>query len=125
MKILQKKISEKHNDSFWYGNTIAKSDCGNYELIANGEIEIYDKDGLVHDGWKERNNGIDFKFENDDDLCKIGNNYDDKYYWEHNNWFEIIDLRTPCDWSEDVEHVYDDAILMFENFEKELITKNK
>ena len=45
---------------------------------------------------------------NDDDLCKIGNNYDDKYYWEHNNWFEIIDKRNGDECG--IYHDYNDAI---------------
>lgn len=106
MKVIQKKISNKHTDSMWYDGLIAETK--HYELVVIGDVEIYNKDGLVYDGWKERNDGFDFKFENDDDLCKIGNNYDDKYYWEHNNWFEIIDKRNGDECG--IYHDYNDAI---------------
>ena len=101
--IHQKKVSSKHDDSVWYDGLIAE--MGECRLYAWGIVAIHDEDGLVFDGWKERNNGLPFKFENDDDLKKIDN---DKYMWENNNWFEIMH-------GEDggygiVEHSYDDAI---------------
>ena len=103
MKIIQNKISNKHNDSIWYDGLIAETK--NYELVVIGDVSIYDEDGLVYEGWKERNNGFDFKFENDDDLCKID---EPKYYWEHNNWFEIIDKRNRDECG--IYHDYDEAI---------------
>ena len=58
-------------------------------ICAVGEIKICSQEGLVFDG-EERNGGFDFKFETDDDIKNIGYSYDDKYYWENNNWFEIL-----------------------------------
>ena len=102
--IHQKKASSKHNDSIWYDGLIAE--YGEYKLYVFGIVAIYDEDGLVYDGWKERNNGFRFKFENDDDLKRIDDN--EKYYWEHNNWFEIVHEK---DGGEGViEYYYDDGI---------------
>jgi len=63
---------------------------GKYKLYVIGDVEIYDRDGLVHDGWKERNNGIKGGLKNDKDLKKVGSDYNDKYYWSLINWFELI-----------------------------------
>ena len=88
LKIHQKKISKDHNDSIWYNGLIAE--YGKYKLYVIGDVEIYDRDGLVHDGWKERNNGIKGGLKNDKDLKKVGSDYNDKYYWSLINWFELI-----------------------------------
>ena len=103
LKIYTKKYSPEHNDSIWYDGLIAE--FGIFKLYALGVVAIYDKDGLVYDGWKERNNGFPFKFENDNDLKKID---DDKYYWEHNNWFEI--MHDKDDGEGIVEYDYDEGI---------------
>jgi len=83
--------SKGHQDSFWYDGDIALLSYKNRRVlvVAAGDIRIQKKGGeLVHDGWKERGDGI--KLETDKDLEKIGNSYDDKYYWENNNWFEFF-----------------------------------
>ena len=89
INIITPKISEKHNDSFWYEGHIANAfnkEGREFVLIACGHIEIRDKEGyVVHDGSKERNDGIKGGLNDDDDLKKIGCNYDDPYYWENNN----------------------------------------
>jgi hypothetical protein len=110
--IHEKKTSSKHNDSIWYDDLIAE--MGEYKLYVLGIVRIYDEDGLVHDGWKERNNGFPFKFENDDDLKKIYDN--DKYFWEHNNWFEIIHDKDEGEGI--VEYGYDEGIKTLKELNK-------
>ncbi len=123
VEIIQKKISEKHNDSFWYEGTIAevtKKNGTELHLIACGDIRIHSKEGsLVYD-CKERNEGIKGGLKNDDDLKKIGNNYNDNYYWENNNWFEVTFKQEGSDFFDcvlcDVAHEYDDAISLLNSY---------
>jgi len=104
---------KEHQDSIWYNGDVAKLSQGDrmVTIVAVGEIRIHDKDGLVYDG-KMRNNGIDGGLETDKDLKKIGNDYEDKYHWENNNWFEIIavikDGKQLFDGG--IYHEYDSAI---------------
>ena len=123
IKIIQKKISNKHNDSFWYDGEIAKVTKSNGTelcLIATGEIRIHNKEGeIVFDG-KERNEGIKGGLSNDSDLEKIGDDRSDKYYWENNNWFEVI-FKGKNDNSFDsvlcdVAHEYDGAIQLLKDY---------
>ncbi len=123
-KIITDKISNKHNDSFWYDGDIAsvtKKNGTELLLIASGEIQIRDKDGyVVFDGNKMRNDGIKGGLDNDTHLKKIGNNYDDKYYWEYNNWFEVI-FKPKDEDSFDcnlgvVAHSYDDALELLNSY---------
>jgi hypothetical protein len=91
MKTIVNKISDKHEDSFWYNGLIAETE--HHELIANGEIdmrregdnnfrcngfkswdETCDKDNVIYDP----------QFSNDNDLKE-------PYYFEMNNWFEILE----------------------------------
>ncbi len=123
IKIIQKKVSEKHNDSFWYEGTIAevtKQNGTEIHLIACGEIRIHSKEGnLVYD-CKERNEGIEGGLNNDDDLKKIGNDYNDKYYWENNNWFEVVFKQKGSEVFDsvlgDVAYEYDDAISLLNSY---------
>jgi hypothetical protein len=123
-KIIQRKISNLHNDSVWYDGDIAKITKSNGTkllLIATGEIRIEaKKGGIVFDGFKERNSGINGGFQNDLDLKKIGNNYTDKYRWENNNWFEVIYMqKVDSNWDSDVGNVvydYDEAIALLESY---------
>ena len=104
------RIDDKHLDSFWYDKEVA---CLKYKdrlvyVEACGDIRIHNKEGeLVHDGYKDRNSGFKFKLD-DDDLKKIGNNYDDEYYWENNNWFEIVGEKGGTYFEELRGEVYDD-----------------
>jgi hypothetical protein len=92
---IHQKGDKLHQDSFWYHGHIATlsykdkdGDIRNIYIYAVGDIRIHKKGGeLVHDGFKERGDGI--KLENDNDLKKIGSSYDDDYYWENNNWFSF------------------------------------
>lgn len=126
IKILQQKISKNHNDSVWYEGDIASVTTKKGTkllLIADGDIRIHDKDGnLVFDG-KERNMGIKGGFRSDKDLKKIGHNYDDKYYWENNNWFEVLFQTKDSDGYDsvmgDVVYTYDDAIKLLKEYIKE------
>lgn len=123
IEIIQKKISNKHNDSFWYEGNIAiytKSNGTELLLIAVGEIRIYNKDGNIVYDCKERNEGIKGGLNNDKDLKKIGNSYEDKYYWENNNWFEVVFKRKGEDCFDsvlcDVAHEYDDGISLLKSY---------
>ena len=92
-------ISDKHLDSFWYDELVLEFKFRGkiYRVEATGEIRIFSKKGeLVFDG-KERNSGFNFKLKDDNSLRKIGSNYDDDYYWDENNWFDIYyDNGTYC-----------------------------
>jgi hypothetical protein len=84
-------IDDKHLDSFWYDGLVLSFEHKDrtFKVYACGEIEIREgKGGLVYD-CKERGDGFDFELKDDESLRNIGSNYDDKYYWEHNNWFEL------------------------------------
>ena len=113
-----KKISDKHNDSFWYEGEIAtlmKPNGTKLILIACGDIRIVDKEGLVYDGFKERNNGFDFELTDDSCLKNID---DKKYIWDNNNWFEVLFIEKGDDYMRglhefnayDVADTYDDGI---------------
>lgn len=123
MEIITKKISNNHNDSVWYEGEIAKVKKDNGTellLIACGDIRIHNKKGeLVYDG-KERNSGIKGGFNNDGDLKKIGNNYDDKYYWENNNWFEVLFKKETMGSYDtvmgDVAYGYDESLEMLKGY---------
>ena len=126
IKIIQDKFSNKHNNSFWYDGEIAKVTKPNgteWCLIATGEIRIHNKNGEIVFDCKERNDGIKGGLKNDKDLKKIGNSYEDEYYWENNNWFEIIFKRKDedCFDSElgDVVYEYDDGIELLKSYIKD------
>ena len=90
MKIHQKKVSPKHNDSFFYDGLIAETK--DYELVATGEIKIRSTDNnFICNGFKSYDEETEWENNfynwNDDDLKKIDG---DKYYWDFNNWFEVI-----------------------------------
>jgi hypothetical protein len=91
MKTIVNKISEKHNDSFWYDGAIAETE--HFIAVATGEIDLrrsgdnnfrcngfksYDetchKDNVIYDP----------AFSNDDDLVE-------PYYFDMNNWFEVFE----------------------------------
>jgi len=126
IKIIQKKHSDKHNDSIWYDGDIAEGvgDKGTkMKLIAAGEIQIRDGEGyVVYDGSKMRNNGITGGLENDDDLNKIDSEGEEGYYWEHNNWFEILYMTEDGEWDGEIGETfgsYDEAIDIFKEELKE------
>lgn len=115
VEILQKGDKD-HQDSFWYDGDIARVTYKDREILvfAEGDIRIHNKKGeLVHDG-KERGSGFPFKMEKDKDLKKIGNNYDDAFHWENNNWFGFLYKKK--DWKHyedvmgDVSYNYDGAV---------------
>ena len=117
--ILQGKVSKENDDSFWYDGEIAK--LGKYILVAVGEIRIHNIEGdLVHDGYKERDDGVKGGLETDKDLEKIGNNYDDDYYWENNNWFEVISDEGGCELGNAV-FSYDAGLEMLKLYHKEKV----
>lgn len=98
-------ISDKHYDSFWYDGLVLSFDYfgTQIEVRACGEIRVFNKAGnLVYD-CKERNEGFNFKLKDDNSLKKIGSNYDDEYYFDENNWFEVTE--------EDVDYDVGEGIL--------------
>jgi len=109
ISIKQKKV-KGCNDSFFYDGFIAETDKA--KLVAVGEIRIYhtDKKGNVvgqHNGWKSFDDfPLDIK--TDKDLEEIGFEYDGEYYWDMNNWFDIIEKKggETCF----IEHNYKDAL---------------
>ena len=126
IKIMQKKISKNHNDSVWYEGEIAIATTKKgtkLSLIACGDIRICKKGGdLVFDG-QERGDCVKGGFKSDKDLKKIGQNYNDKYYWDNNNWFEVMYMPKGTNTWEcvlgDVAYYYDDAIKLLKSYDKE------
>jgi len=123
INIIQEKIAEDTQDSFFYDGFIAEAQNQNgteFNLIACGEIRIFNKEGnLVYDG-KERGDGIKGGINNDKDLEKIGNDYNDNYYWENNNWFEVIfKLKDESCFESvigDIAHTYNEAIELLKSY---------
>jgi hypothetical protein len=115
VKVYQKG-DKNHQDSFWYDGEVALITYKNREIlmIAAGDIRINKRGGEMVYDCKPRNSGLNFKLEKDKDLRKIGNNYDDKYYWENNNWFELLYRNKKAkEWTDfigDVFYEYDEAI---------------
>lgn len=95
-------IDDRHYDSLWYQEQgeVLKFRYKNivYSVEAIGDIRIKDKEGeLVYDG-KERNKGFNFKLKDDKSLRNIGTEGIDNYWYDNNNWFEVI-----CeDWNEGI-----------------------
>ena len=117
MKIEQEKI-KGCQDSLFYDGKIAS--IGKYVLIASGDIEIRkEKNGDLVFGRGTR--CVDgFMPEKDEDLSpknfeKLG------YYWEHNNWFEVIDGKTGECILGDVVLTYDEGIELLKRYHKEKI----
>lgn len=108
LKILIPRIDDEHQDSFWYDGLIATA--GEYELVAAGDIRIYQEDDNgnyigMHDGYKARDGFVEPK--NDKDLEKM---YGDEegYRMDMNNWFEVINKEGDC--VGDICDGYDDGI---------------
>ena len=126
MKKYQKKISSKHNDSFFYDGFIAETE--NYKLYAEGEIRIvgmkYDSNFICNGfkTWDEETKWENnFHKWNDDDLSKIDGV---DYEWDNNNWFEIFDKAGEWDMGI-VYHEYDEAIMALGVLESEAKNKTK
>jgi hypothetical protein len=105
LEVVSEKISDKHNDSFWYDGVIAVK--GDYRLIACGDIRIVYDNGEewgTHNGFKAYDSFREI--ENDDDLEEINN--DKNYYFDMNNWFEILDNENES--VGDIYGNYDDAL---------------
>ena len=104
MKIYQDKVSEKHNDSFWYDGLIAETD--NAKLYAVGDIRIIDrKTDSIYDN--KARDSFRFRPENDDELAQM--NEDKDIEWDMNNWFEIV-WKDDMESYGDIEDTYDEGI---------------
>lgn len=124
-KIIQDKIKDCE-DSFFYDGTIAqitKPNGTELFLIATGEIRIFHTDNGKavgqHNGFKSYDDfPLDIK--SDKDLEQIGNGYNDKYYWDMNNWFEVTFQRKGDDFIDCdigiVDYSYDDAIELLKSY---------
>lgn len=116
IEMIAEKISDDHQSSFWYEGDIAKLTYKDRIIlvVACGDIAIHkaSTDELVHDGYKERNDGI--TLENDHDLTKVGYDEEQKYYWENNNFFDYLYTKKDREkWTDclgDVEFEFDRAI---------------
>lgn len=127
LEIMQSKERGKHN-SFWYDGIIAK--IGKYILIATGEVRIQAKGGdIVYYCGKFEDSEFEKLVVNDKALYKhVGQSYDDRYYWENNNWFEVVYgtyeksvnryYIEDCDMGV-VEYEYDEAIKLLKWYVKE------
>lgn len=79
LKIIQKKISNKKKDSFWYSATIAR--IGGYELSACGDIQVKHKERYYYG-----DDAISYA------MKKGWGDKELKYFeFENNNWFEVFD----------------------------------
>ena len=107
LEVLTEKISDKHNDSFWYDGVIATK--GDYTLIACGDIKIYeyDKYGLYKGLYDGKARDDFYKPKNDKELEKCYNN-ENGYVMDMNNWFEILDSDDET--VADIYGNYDDAL---------------
>ena len=112
MKITYKQKPDKERlNSFWYDGECAVLEHNGRKvmIIAVGEIRIDGEHTVVHDGCKERGDGVDGGMNTDADLQKID---DEKYTWVYNNWFDLHWLDGDT-WEFDISwiaHNYDEAI---------------
>lgn len=130
--IAQKKI-KGCEDSFWYDGLIAS--IGKYRLIATGDIRIMKKGGeLAYSNGKFRDTALERDVLNDKTLeSHVGQNYTDNYYWDNNNWFEVVYAREIIDGiphildCDDcvVEYDYTRAIKMLKAYAKEKTYEKK
>lgn len=111
INIITPKISDKHNDSFWYHNkTIAVLECGPYavEVIVQGVIKvIFEENGMTYTSEDAIQYALDHNM-NDSHLDKVSE-FDG---WLHSNWFTIEINGLPNDSL--IENTYDDAIKLAE-----------
>jgi hypothetical protein len=126
LQIHQKKI-KGCEDSFWYDGLIAS--IGKYRLIASGDVRIDTKNGdCAYSGGKFRDSRLETLVRSDKTLEKhVGQNYTDPYYWDMNNWFEVVYAKEiingiPQIEADDmgvVEYDYTRAINMLKAYAKE------
>jgi len=107
LEVLTEKISDKHNDSFWYDGVIAVK--GDYTLVACGDIRFYlnDENGNylgMYDG-KCRD---DFPMPENDNALEQLYLGDNGYVCDMNNWFEILDNENES--VGDIYGNYDEAL---------------
>jgi len=122
--IIEQKKMKNRNDSFWYDGVIAR--IGKYSLIACGDIRILSsKSDFSCNGFKTFDETNEFEINllegTDKDLKRIGNGYDDDYYWDNNNWFEVVDKETGESIIGDVAYDYDEGIKLLKQYYKEKI----
>lgn len=117
MKIVQPKISGKHNDSIWYDGLIAETE--HYQLFASGDVRInrIGADGSYKGMYDGKARDDFWEIENDDDLARIYDNTE--CYVDMNNWFEIVEKDN--DELGEVYDSYDDGIKILKDLEKEYV----
>jgi len=125
--IIEQKKIKGCEDSFWYDGLIAS--IGKYRLIATGDVIIRKNGGEVaYSGGKFRDDTLEKKVRSDKTLEKyVGQNYTNPYYWDNNNWYEVVYAREiingitqidDCDMGV-VEYDYTRAIKMLKAYAKE------
>ena len=111
-------IDDEHYDCLWYqeqGEVLKFKYKGViYSVEAFGDIRINNKKGeLIYDG-KERDEGFNFELKNDKSLKNIGIEGIDNYWYDQNNWFDVI-----CDdWGEGIIFYSLDELKDLEDFKR-------
>jgi hypothetical protein len=107
VKFLVEKISDKHQEAFWYfDQTIAK--CGNFVMTAEGDIQLTFPDGHSARGQK----AVDYAKTKGYTDKKLAN---PKIEWNLNNWFSIAELIDGAVYDDAaIAHSYDEAIEMLQ-----------
>ena len=110
MKIYQQSMGPARQDAFWYGGEIAKT--SRHILITSGDIRVVvgpiSKAKQLKDE-DARQYALDHDWVDED--------IDEKFCWERNSWFEILEYEKDEDGTEivpggegGVYHEYDEAI---------------
>lgn len=117
---INQKRGEGQNDSFFYDGEIARGK--KYIAIAAGDIRINcgEHNELCYDN-KPRNCCCLPEPKTDEDLKAIGFDYDDKLWYDNNNWFEIIGIDQDDDMDCCVEDTYDGVISLLKELEQEAL----
>lgn len=96
-EIIKKKISDKHEQSYWYDGQIATK--GKYHLYACGEVRL----------------NCDCKPQDDKDLEKC---YENDHF-SLNNWFEVIGDEPDDYMLGDVVGTYDEGLELLDYYVEE------
>ena len=124
INIIQAKIAENKQESFWYEGQIAtiETDHGVYSLEACGDIRLdFGEPDDVYKNWSAVEHANDLGLtDNDLELLR------DRDAFGNNNWFEVVCIRENGEVDScigDVDYTYDDAIVMLETAVEDEIYK--
>jgi hypothetical protein len=117
IKIIQPKRNG-NNDPFFYDGIIAQGE--KYYIAAVGEIEIYcsEHEELCYD-CKPRNCCCLAEPETDKDIA-FGSDMDEPFWFNHNNWFEILGIDQNDDPGYNAYFDYEEALDALKELENEL-----